>query len=117
MPAKGRASFREYRLSRLKTIRILAIETSCDETAAAVVERDVHGMAHIRSNIVFGQMQEHEAAFDAHLEIENGRWGQADAIKAEVKAMLTGEFGIGHSTLETECSVHSCDRRELLQHG
>ncbi|MCA8869828.1 MAG: cation transporter [Rhodobacteraceae bacterium] len=78
--------------------------------------RSVPGVAGVH-HVHLWQMQEHEAAFDAHLEIENGRWGQADAIKAEVKAMLTGEFGIGHSTLETECSVHSCDRRELLQHG
>ena len=45
----------------MKTIRILAIETSCDETAAAVVERDPHGCPLVRSNVVFAQLKEHAA--------------------------------------------------------
>ena len=33
-------------------MRILGIETSCDETAAAIVERDAAGRGRILSNIV-----------------------------------------------------------------
>ena len=40
---------------------ILGIETSCDETAAAVVVRDSTGGAAIRSNVVRSQLDEHAA--------------------------------------------------------
>ncbi|ASV86206.1 tRNA threonylcarbamoyl adenosine modification protein YgjD [Ochrobactrum quorumnocens] len=41
-------------------MRILGIETSCDETAAAIVERDENGKGHILSNVVLSQIAEHE---------------------------------------------------------
>ena len=40
---------------------ILGIETSCDETAAAVVERDGTGHGTIRSNVIRSQLDEHAA--------------------------------------------------------
>lgn len=40
---------------------ILGIETSCDETAAALVLRDEFGRATIRSNVVRSQLDEHAA--------------------------------------------------------
>src|SRR5690606_41758831 len=46
--------------------RVLGIETSCDETAAAVVARDKDDTPRILSNIVLSQIDAH-AAF--------GRWG------------------------------------------
>jgi N6-L-threonylcarbamoyladenine synthase len=39
--------------------RILGIETSCDETAAAVVARDGEGRGHILSNVVLSQLKDH----------------------------------------------------------
>jgi N6-L-threonylcarbamoyladenine synthase len=55
---------------------ILGIETTCDETAAAVVERDEGGRGQILSNIVLSQVNEHaefggvvpEIAARAHVE-------------------------------------------------
>ncbi|RCS22423.1 tRNA (adenosine(37)-N6)-threonylcarbamoyltransferase complex transferase subunit TsaD [Phyllobacterium salinisoli] len=41
-------------------MRVLGIETSCDETAAAVVERDEAGHGRILSNVVLSQIAEHE---------------------------------------------------------
>ncbi len=41
-------------------MRILGIETSCDETAAAIVERDDNGKGRILSNVVLSQIAEHE---------------------------------------------------------
>ncbi len=38
---------------------ILGIETSCDETAAAVVRRDADGTGHILSNVVLSQIKDH----------------------------------------------------------
>lgn len=42
-------------------MKVLGIETSCDETAAAVVERTASGEARILSNIVRSQFEEHAA--------------------------------------------------------
>ncbi|MGC4421259.1 hypothetical protein ABXW19_12325, partial [Streptococcus suis] len=38
---------------------VLGIETTCDETAAAVVERQADGQGKILSNIVRSQTEEH----------------------------------------------------------
>ncbi|MDZ4790338.1 MAG: tRNA (adenosine(37)-N6)-threonylcarbamoyltransferase complex transferase subunit TsaD [Hyphomicrobiales bacterium] len=56
---------------------ILGIETSCDETAAAVVARDADGRGEILSNVIRSQIAEHadyggvvpEIAARAHLEV------------------------------------------------
>lgn len=42
-------------------LRILGIETSCDETAAAVVERQADGVCTVLSDVVLSQMDEHSA--------------------------------------------------------
>jgi len=40
---------------------VLGLETSCDETAAAVVERDASGAGRILSNVVRSQFDDHKA--------------------------------------------------------
>ena len=58
-------------------MRILGIETTCDETAAAVVERDASGRGRILSNEVLSQIEDHaayggvvpEIAARAHIEV------------------------------------------------
>ena len=40
---------------------VLGIETTCDETAAAVIERPLAGHGRILSNIVLSQVNEHAA--------------------------------------------------------
>ena len=40
-------------------MRLLGIETSCDETAAAIVVRDAAGRGTILANVVRSQMAEH----------------------------------------------------------
>jgi len=42
-------------------LRILGIETSCDETAAAIVERRDDGTSTICSDVVLSQLDEHSA--------------------------------------------------------
>lgn len=62
------------------TIRVLGIETSCDETAASVVEWRGGGTPCIRSNVVLSQIEEHaafggvvpEIAARAHVESLDG---------------------------------------------
>ncbi len=59
-----------------KLLTFLGIETSCDETAAAVVEQNIGQKAKILSNIVSSQIKEHrkfggvvpEIAARAHVE-------------------------------------------------
>ena len=43
-----------------KKLTFLGIETSCDETAAAVVRQETNGSANVLSNIVSSQIKEHE---------------------------------------------------------
>jgi N6-L-threonylcarbamoyladenine synthase len=58
------------------SLRILGIETSCDETAAAVVERGENGLSTVLSDVVLSQLEEHslyggvvpEIAARAHVE-------------------------------------------------
>src|SRR3984957_10367465 len=59
---------------------VLGIETTCDETAAAVVERQSDGSGRILSNIVRSQIEEHapfggvvpEIAARAHVDVLDG---------------------------------------------
>ena len=60
-----------------KALLVLGLETSCDETAAAVVEREAEGTGRILSNVVRAQIEQHrpylgvvpEIAARAHLEL------------------------------------------------
>ena len=61
----------------MKKVRILGIESSCDETSVSVVERNAQGKVNILSNIVKSQLNIHqnfggvvpELAARAHSEI------------------------------------------------
>src|SRR5947209_119186 len=63
-----------------RALTVLGIETSCDETAAAVVRGRVPGPGEILSNVVFSQIEEHrpfggvvpEIAARAHVELLDG---------------------------------------------
>ena len=81
-------------LAGLRALTVLGIETSCDETAAAVVRGSAPGPGEILSNIVFSQLDEHrpyggvvpEIASRAHVE-------KIDAIIVE--ALATAHVGLG----------------------
>lgn len=98
-------------------MRILGIETSCDETAAAVVERDGDGAGRILSNIVLSQVADHaifggvvpEIAARAHVEALDGVVAAAlaeagveiadiDAIAATAGPGLIGGVIVGLTT-------------------
>lgn len=76
---------------------ILGIETSCDETAAAVVARDADGRGRILSNVVHSQLEDHarfggvvpEIAARAHVEALDG-----------IVARALTEAGIGFADLD-----------------
>jgi N6-L-threonylcarbamoyladenine synthase len=96
---------------------VLGIETTCDETAAAVIERAADGRARILSNIVLSQVAEHaafggvvpEIAARAHVEAldliiakamgEAGKsYDQLDGIAAAAGPGLIGGVIVGLTT-------------------
>ena len=98
-------------------MRLLGIETSCDETAAAIVERDSAGVGRILSNIVRSQLDEHapyggvvpELAARAHVShldhiiaraaAEAGvKLGDIDAVAATAGPGLIGGVLVGLTT-------------------
>jgi N6-L-threonylcarbamoyladenine synthase len=100
-----------------KPLTILGIETSCDETAAAVVRGVPPGPGEILSNVVFSQTEAHapyggvvpEIASRAHLEIVDGVIAQAleqaglslagiDGIAATAGPGLIGGVMVGLTT-------------------
>ena len=91
-------------------IRILMLGAPPSLATREVLEalRTVPGVAGVHHAHLW-QMEEHRAALEAHMVVAEGQWGEADAIKARVKAMLKQRFGIDHSTLELECARHACD--------
>src|SRR5665213_1945641 len=68
------------KLANDKWMLVLGIETTCDETAAAVIERRADGSGRILSNVVRSQIDEHvpyggvvpEIAARAHVDALDG---------------------------------------------
>ncbi|MWP38527.1 cation diffusion facilitator family transporter [Rhodobacter sphaeroides] len=84
-------------------IRTLMLGSPPDLDMGAVIEevRRVPGVRDLH-HVHLWQLQEHEAALDCHIVLEEEGWPRLEAIKAEIKARLNARFGIGHSTLEIE---------------
>ena len=99
-------------------IRILMLGTPPDIEAKEVLAAicDVEGVSDVHHLHVW-QMQEHENAVEAHLVIDAGRWGDADALKQAARDMLAEKFAIRHSMLETECSRHACHDANTIGHA
>jgi len=99
-------------------IRILMLGSPPELNAEKVLKAigDVDGVSGAH-HLHLWQMQEHQAALDAHLVIAANRWNDADAIKQAVKGVLKRSFGLGHTTLEMECSSHACVGAEAIGDG
>lgn len=80
---------------------------------------ELRGVDGVRSvhHLHLWQMQEHEAALEAHLVIEPGVWGESDRIRAAIKASVSERFGIAHATLEFESPGHACPGAAVIGHG
>src|SRR5579863_1652234 len=104
---------------------VLVIETTCDETAAAVVERASDGTARILSNIVRSQTEEHaiyggvvpEIAARAHVDVLDGLiaaamkeagvgFAQLSAVAAAAGPGLIGGVIVGLTTAKAIAMVH-----------
>jgi N6-L-threonylcarbamoyladenine synthase len=105
---------------------VLGIETTCDETAAAVIERKGDGSGKILSNIVRSQTEEHapyggvvpEIAARAHVELLDGIIGRAmtesgigfaelSAVAAAAGPGLIGGVIVGLTTAKAIALVHN----------
>jgi N6-L-threonylcarbamoyladenine synthase len=108
-----------------KPVLVLGIETTCDETAAAVVERGPDGSGTILSNIVHSQIEEHarfggvvpEIAARAHVDLLDGIIGRAmkeaganfavlSAVAAAAGPGLIGGVIVGLTTAKAIAMVH-----------
>jgi N6-L-threonylcarbamoyladenine synthase len=104
---------------------VLGIETTCDETAAAVVERQGDGTGRILSNVVHSQTEEHaafggvvpEIAARAHVDLLDGIVGRAmkesgvgfaqlSAVAAAAGPGLIGGVIVGLTTAKAIAMVH-----------
>src|ERR1700747_1838431 len=104
---------------------VLGIETTCDETAASVVERQPDGSGKILSNIVRSQTAEHarfggvvpEIAARAHVDVLDGIVGvamkeagigfaQLSAVAAAAGPGLIGGVIVGLTTAKAIAMVH-----------
>src|SRR6266852_6160273 len=104
---------------------VLGIETTCDETAAAVVERQSDGTGRILSNVVHSQTEEHaafggvvpEIAARAHVDLLDGIVGRAmkeagvgfaqlSAVAAAAGPGLIGGVIVGLTTAKAIAMVH-----------
>jgi N6-L-threonylcarbamoyladenine synthase len=105
---------------------VLGIETTCDETAAAVVERQPDGAGRILSNIVRSQTDEHarfggvvpEIAARAHVDALDGivaaamkqagvAFAQLSAVAAAAGPGLIGGVIVGLTTAKAIALVHN----------
>jgi N6-L-threonylcarbamoyladenine synthase len=104
---------------------VLGIETTCDETAAAVIERRADGSGRILSNVVRSQIEEHvpfggvvpEIAARAHVDALDGivatamkesgiRFPQLSAVAAAAGPGLIGGVIVGLTTAKAIAMVH-----------
>jgi N6-L-threonylcarbamoyladenine synthase len=117
--------FKGFKLDNDTPMLVLGIETTCDETAAAVVERQSDGSGKILSNIVRSQTSEHarfggvvpEIAARAHVDLLDGIVGQAmkdantgfaqlSAVAAAAGPGLIGGVIVGLTTAKAIAMVH-----------
>ena len=113
------------KLDNTTSMLVLGIETTCDETAAAVIERQPDGSGRILSNIVRSQTEEHaayggvvpEIAARAHVEMLDGivdramkeagvGYAQLAAVAAAAGPGLIGGVIVGLTTAKAIAMVH-----------
>jgi N6-L-threonylcarbamoyladenine synthase len=113
-------------LDNAKPMLVLGIETTCDETAAAVVERQGDGSGRILSNVVHSQTEEHarfggvvpEIAARAHVDLLDGiidramkdaglGYEQLSGVAAAAGPGLIGGVIVGLTTAKAIAMVHN----------
>src|SRR6478735_12298175 len=127
LPGYGRVAIAQgHKLDNDTPMLVLGIETTCDETAAAVVERQRDGSGRILSNIVRSQTEEHaafggvvpEIAARAHVDVLDGivdtamkeagvGFDKLSAVAAAAGPGLIGGVIVGLTTAKAIAMVHN----------
>jgi N6-L-threonylcarbamoyladenine synthase len=77
-----------------ESLLVLGLETSCDETAAAVVARDPSGSGRILSNVVLSQFEKH--AIYGGVVPEIAAWAHTESLDQLIHAALAqAQVGLG----------------------
>ena len=98
-------------------IRTLMLGSPPDIDNDAVVNavRDIDGVADIHHAHLW-QMEEHAAALDTHVVVEEKAWDRLEEIKRAIKQVLEEKFDITHSTLEFGCEDQAHQGASLYGH-
>lgn len=99
-------------------IRTLMLGTPSGLDLERVIDRlaGVAGVADIHHVHVW-QMQEHAAALEAHVVIDDADWDQVEAIKLRLRAACRDDFGITHTTFELERAGAMCPDARRVGHS
>jgi cobalt-zinc-cadmium efflux system protein len=95
---------------------MLGVPDGMEPEAVLSAVETVDGVAEIHHAHLW-QMQEHEAALDAHVVLTRDAMEQTEVVKAAIKRVLAERFGIGHSTLEFEHPDHAHEGASRLGRG
>ena len=98
-------------------IRTLMLGSPPDMDCTTVIDtmRGVKGVVDVH-HVHIWQMQEHEAALDCHVVLDDAGWQRIEAIKTTIKDRLK-RHGIIHSSLEFENIHHAHQEAQLFGHG
>ena len=99
----------------IRTLR-LGSPPDMDTDAVITAIEDIDGVEELH-HAHFWQMQEHQAALDTHVVIEDARWDDLERIKEDIKTRLEEAFDISHSTLEFERARDKHEETMRYGHG
>ncbi|CUH40409.1 Cadmium, cobalt and zinc/H(+)-K(+) antiporter [Jannaschia seosinensis] len=99
-------------------IRTLMLGSPPDIDGERVIKtlRSTDGVQDVH-HVHLWQMQEHEAALDCHVVLNEKGWARIPEVKAEIKQRLEDRFDITHSSLEFEHAEHAHENAALYGHG
>jgi len=99
-------------------IRTLMLGSPPDLDNDAVISavRGIDGVVDVH-HVHLWQMEEHAAALDTHVVIEQSKWEELEDVKRSIKQTIEKRFGITHSTLEFEREADAHKNAQIYEHG
>ncbi len=96
-------------------VLMLGTPPSVDSVAVVNAVRATDGVVDLH-HLHLWQMQEHQAAMQAHVVVDKDCWRRSSEIRSSLKSLLFEQFGITHATLELECAGDTCGETRLIGH-
>lgn len=99
-------------------IRILMLGSpeGMDTDAVLATVRNTEGVDSIHHAHLW-LMEEHGAALDLHVVVQDGAWDRAETIRAEIRQRLNQDHGIPFGTIEIESAARACSNAKLFGHA